>query len=171
MLKMTCCRCRADLPAYIHRELPRRRRQRVGQHLAACAECYRIYCEYGDLDRELRAVLAAGAPSNVQLQQIWQGVRAELRPTRAQPYPRWRMRYSAALALLALAIMLPWTFNDRRAMAVPLPPTPHVIAQTDVHKPVLSLATPAPVATRARTATPDFEPNDAPNLQTTDTPW
>ena len=131
MFHMTCRRCRADLPAYIHRELTPRRRQRVSQHLAACADCYRAYREHSDLDRELRGLYSAGAPNEVQLQHMWQGVRAGLRPAQVQMYPRWRMRYSAALAVLALAIMLPWTFYEGRAWAGPFPPTPQVLAQTN----------------------------------------
>jgi anti-sigma factor RsiW len=172
MFPMNCRRCRADLPAYIHRELTPRRRQRVSQHLTACADCYRAYREHSDLDRELRSIYSAGAPSNAQLQHMWQGVRAELRPAQGQMYPRWRMRYSAALAVLALAIMLPWTFQEGRALAVPLPPTPQIVNQTDSRLPqvVMSLSTPAPAATRTRQATPVFQPNDAPTLLATDTP-
>lgn len=180
MKTYTCRRCRGDIPAYIHRELPIRRRRRVHLHLNGCAACYAYYRHLRDVDDELRATMPViGVPDALQLARVWRGIQAEMRPARPA-YGHWRMRYSLALAMMVLAIVLPWRFAAQQARALPVPPTPQT--QTEVTEAIVrhvamatpeagpSLASYAPSLRSDRFATPAIVRNDAPTTIATDTP-
>ncbi len=181
MKTYTCRRCRADIPAYIHRELPPRRRRRVHLHLNGCAACYAFYRNLRDVDAELRATIPLiGIADAPQLAQVWRGIQAEMRPQRPA-YGHWRMRYSLAMVVLVLAVILPWRFSAEQVRALPTQPTPRV--QTDTTEAIVShvvvMATPdasrdtepAPLATNdERAETPAIVRNDAPKIIATDTP-
>jgi anti-sigma factor RsiW len=172
IMRVSCRQCRADIPAYVHHELSARRRQRMHQHLNACADCYLVYRQTRDQDRDLSARLPQiGSASAPQLARVWRGIQAEMRSSTSTHALRWRMRYSVAVAVLAAAMLLPWLFQPQSALALPLPPTPqqHTTTRTDMHR-VVAMSTDMPDWGVRQGATPAFQPNDAPLLLTTDTP-
>lgn len=171
-MNYSCRRCRADIPAYLHRELTPRRRRRFGQHLNQCAACYAVYRQMRDQDRDLSARLPRiGTADEPQLARIWRGIQADLRPAASTRALHWRMRYSVAVAVLATALVLPWLIQPRQALALPLPPTPHQHTITYTHtQRVVAMSTDSPVMSTLAQATPAFQPNDAPILLATDTP-
>jgi anti-sigma factor RsiW len=172
MLTYTCRRCRAEIPAYIHRELTPRRRQRVHLHLNGCAACYTLYLHMRDQDRELAAALPRlGAADAPQLAHIWRGIQNEMRPkTRTHSLKR-RMRYSLAVTAMAVALLLPWTFYHGQALAaLPLPPTPQQTAVRTYAQSSRVAALSTAQALAAAQATPSFQSNSAPPMLATDTP-
>ena len=181
MKTYTCRRCRADIPAYIHRELPPRRRRRVHLHLNGCATCYAFYRNLHDVDDELRATMPLiGVADTLQLARVWRGIQTEMRPPRPS-YGHWRVRYSLAMAIFVLAVVLPWRFAAQQARALPVQPTPRV--QTEVTEAVarhvvvmataeagLARVSQASSLSAGRFATPAIVRNDAPTIIATDTP-
>jgi anti-sigma factor RsiW len=49
-MRYSCSHCQAELTAYLHGELPPRRRKRAAQHLNGCAACYAVYRQMRDFD-------------------------------------------------------------------------------------------------------------------------
>ncbi|MCA9906107.1 MAG: hypothetical protein KC547_19765, partial [Anaerolineae bacterium] len=142
--------------------------------------CYAYYRHLRDVDNDLRATLPLiGVADAPQLLRVWRGIQAEMRPARPA-YGHWRMRYSLAMAMIVLAIALPWQFAAQQARALPAQPTPRDL--TDVTEAVvqhvamatpeagLAQASPALSLNAGRFATPAIVRNDAPTTIATDTP-
>jgi hypothetical protein len=115
-----------------------------------------------------------------QLNRVWQGIQADLRPARAvATYPQMRLRYAVALVALVIALVLPYSLSRQRVLALPLPPTPQNVNDPITLPPdVVAMATASPmnldmtVRTRysASLQPPPFLPNDAPQVPVTETP-
>jgi anti-sigma factor RsiW len=168
-MRYTCRHCRAELTAYIHKQLSPRRRQRVGHHLNACADCYALYRQLRDVDRDLAASLPlVGQPGRQQLAGMWQGIQAQISAPR-RTIPVFRLRYGVAMMLAVMSLVLPWTFNRQAAYALPLPPTPAHTSRITNAPDVIAIAT-ADAPTVGFVPTPTLEANDAPDASATETP-
>ncbi|MDX2136775.1 MAG: zf-HC2 domain-containing protein [Chloroflexota bacterium] len=168
-MRYTCRHCRAELTAYIHRQLSPQRRQRVGRHLNACANCYTLYRQLRDVDRELQTSLPLlGQPGRRQLSGMWQGIQTQISAPR-RTVPVFRVRYGVAVMLAVMALALPWSFNRAPAYALPLPPTPvHTVRITNAPDAIAMATADAP--TVGFVPTPTLEANDAPDVSATETP-
>jgi anti-sigma factor RsiW len=174
---LNCRDCRALLPRYLDRDLPRTDRSQVAAHLDSCARCH---AEYGRL-RRLHTDLSADLPGLGRLDPnraslLWQAVQGELRAPRRADWPIGQRRMSALIALLACALVLPWLLSPGRlsARSLPLPPTPAALdgqvtdapAATDTQAalPVMLQITPpsrpeyAPTQAAAQTVLPEPAP-------------
>ena len=101
---MTCRDCRADLPAYLDRDLPRADRSRVAAHLESCSRCHAEYCRLRDLQRDLHADLPGlGRLDANRAGLLWQAVQGELRAPRRAVWPVSQRRLSALAALIVCA--------------------------------------------------------------------
>jgi hypothetical protein len=137
--------------------------------LNACANCYTLYRQLRDVDRELQATLPLiGQPSRQQLVGLWQGIQAQMNAPR-RTLPMFRLRYGVAVMLAVMALVLPWTFNRQAVYALPLPPTPGSAARITNPPDVIAMAT-ADAPTTGFEPTPTLEPNDAPSMSATETP-
>lgn len=126
-LKITCRECRAQLPAYLDRDLPRESRSQVAAHLDRCDRCHAEYARQRDLLTGLRIDLPAlGLLEPSRAGALWASVQGELRAPRRMALPLSQRRMSMLALLLAAALVLPWLLSPGRlsALSLPLPPTP-----------------------------------------------
>jgi anti-sigma factor RsiW len=174
---LTCRDCRALLPVYLDRDLPRPDRSNVAAHLESCARCRAEYARQRDLQAGLRADLPGlGRLEPSRASVLWQAVQGELHTPRRVAWPISQRRMSALVALLALALVLPWLLSPERlsALSLPLPPTPAVLdgqvtdapasADTTAAVPIALQITPpsrpeyAPTQAAAQTVPPEPAP-------------
>jgi anti-sigma factor RsiW len=121
MSRISCFECQSRLDAYINRDLPLRKRQRVAHHLHQCEACYAAYTNLRGLTQELRADLSfMGQPGVAQLDQMWLAIQTDMshaRPVRR----RFKRRYGLAALILLLALILPWSLKEHEfVLAFPL---------------------------------------------------
>lgn len=159
---ITCRVCREHLPGYIARELSHAARSQVAAHIQTCDTCYAAYVKQRELGGELARTLPALGGAHPRLDQIWAGVQADMRQPKRQPIRQEQARYSIAVLLLVIALLLPWSMRSS-AFTLPTPPTP------------AGLATPStPVAAVFARYTLDLTPpalsNHAPEMGATNTP-
>ncbi len=172
----TCRQCRAALYPYVRRELTPNKRRFVAQHLETCTTCYAEYRRIRAFEGDLGGALAQlGVPSPLQLAHVWAGVQTQIAAPNEGHGLHFRMRYGAALALLVVALVIPWLLHHQQSMTVPLPPTPQTQTQLVTHPAIIiAMATPNAVTIHASApyteATPAFARNDAPDLSATQTP-
>ena len=176
-MRYSCSHCQSELTAYLHGELPPRRRKRAAQHLNACTTCYAVYRRMRDFDSDLRADLPRlGQADQRQLNRVWQGVQAGLAPApSAAVMPQFRLRYGVALVALVIALLVPYSLGRQQALALPLPPTPQNSNEPQTLPPdVVAMATASPMTIGVRRIVsvepPAFLPNDAPQVPATETP-
>jgi anti-sigma factor RsiW len=164
MMRLSCRQCRKLLPGYIGRELMPKEREKVSRHLNTCSECYVVYSEQRQLMHELAYSLPriGAAP---RLDKIRAGIMAEMRqpPPKPSKISRARVigtqaRYSFAAFALMLALLLPWSIQNR-AFALPTLPEPETLTQQGT--PIVYAATEA-----APTLTATLQSNYAPATPT-----
>lgn len=168
IIRTTCRTCQTHLVAYLHNQLSPRTRRRVGQHLSHCAACYGVYVGQRGLSQELAADLPrVGQATTPQLGRVWTAIQADMARPRTVPR-RHVMRYTFAVAVLVLAVLLPWSLNTRQiALAVPSHPTvplTETVTETPPSQVVMARATlTADVTNPAIPAaeTPTADPNGA----------
>ncbi len=161
---MSCRECRALLPGYIQRELTPKQRERVSRHLNTCIECYAAYEEQRTLVRELVINVPRIGSDHPPLGQIRAAVMAEI----AHPKPRrsahLQARYSLAVLVLMVMLLLPSTFRSYAAAPPPTPPRPENVTPSGTIM-IVASATEA-----ANTLTATLQSNYAPISGATDTP-
>ncbi|HVU10763.1 MAG TPA: zf-HC2 domain-containing protein [Phototrophicaceae bacterium] len=162
---ISCRECRVLLPGYIQRDLTPKQRERVSRHLNTCSECYAAYEEQRVIVRELAINLPRIGSDHAPLDQIRAAVMAEI----AQPKPprrtaRLQARYSVAVLVLMVMLLLPWTFRSYAAEPPPTQPRPEN-ATPSATVMVVASATEA-----ANTLTATLQSNYAPISGATDTP-
>ena len=113
MLK--CEDTRSQLVAYIHNELPRRKRQRLAQHLQQCTACYADYVRERDAAQHLtRELTLLGQPTSPQLDSIWAVVATEVNTSKAASATSrsaYNWQHGVAWAALVILCMIPWTMT------------------------------------------------------------
>jgi hypothetical protein len=129
------------LPAYVHRQLPRAKRDRVLVHIQLCAECRAALDREEQFARDLKTNMPLiGQPRRQQLMRLWPAIWAEFR----SPRPRRKHgihSYGVALGMLLLgAFMLSAVFSGPAyASAAPSQP---VVAE--IHATSTSVGTDEP---------------------------
>ncbi len=165
MMRLSCRQCRKLLPGYIGRELSPKQRERVSRHLNTCVECYVALSEQRQLVHELSYSLpriGTGAQPP-RLDKIRAGIMAEMRQPERPKISRARLmrtqaRYSLVALILMIALMLPWSIQNR-TFALPTPPQPETL--TPQGTAVVALPTEAAV-----TLTATLQSNYAPATPT-----
>lgn len=159
----SCRQCRVLLPGYIQRELSPKQRERVSRHLSDCAECYMVYTQQRQLERELafNVPRMGGAPP--RLEKMRAVVMAEMAHPAAKPKSQaglYQARYSLVALILMIALLLPWSIRSH-SFALPTPPQPEK---------TLPQGTAVVVVTYTATLTATLQANYAPLPDGTDTP-
>ncbi len=159
---MISCRvCREHLPGYISRELTTAARSQVAEHIQTCNACYAVYVHQRELSSELSRTLPGLGSPLPSLERIWAGVEAEMRAPKRQSISLEQARYSLAVVLLVIALLLPWSIRAHQ-FNLPTPPTPAALNTP---------STPAVVSAKTTSEiTPPVQPNHAPVRGATDTP-
>lgn len=160
---MIPCRvCREHLPGYISRELSPAARSQVAAHIETCDACYAAYVQQRELTSELTRTLPELGGARPRLDHIWAGIEADIRQPKRTTIKLDQARYSLAVLLLMIALLLPWTIRSHQ-FSLPTPPTPDVVNTPST-----------PVAISLVKAvdeiTPPVQPNHAPVMGATDIP-
>lgn len=159
---MIACRvCREHLPGYIARELAPAVRSQVAEHIQTCDACYAAYVHQRELSSELSRTLPGLGNPLPSLDRIWAGVEAEMRAPKRPTISFEQARYSVAVVLLMIVLLLPWSLRAHQ-FNLPTPPTPDTVNTP---------ATPAVLTAKTTSEfLPPVQPNHAPVLGATDTP-
>ncbi len=121
------------LPAYVHRQLNRQRREQVARHVSACAECHAALRREESLARDLAALMPAlGQPEPGQLRRLWPSILAEVRIDKPTPF---RLAPSVGVILTMLLIcafsLSAFFSGTTHASAAPNPLVPSDIRATN----------------------------------------
>ena len=167
-MRFSCRQCRTLLPGYIQRELSPKQRTFVARHLTACAECYVFYTTQQQLERELAFAVPRMGGAPPRLEKMRSIVMAEMVRSGAKPKSLrkpnaklYQARYSLAALILMIALLLPWSMQNR-SFALPTPPQPEKTLQQGTAVVILPTYTPTLTAT--------LQANYAPLPDGTDTP-
>jgi len=161
MTPITCRECRALLPAYLERDLPRAARSQVAAHLDSCARCHANYAYQRDVLAGLQADLPGlGRLQPAQAVQLWRAVQHDLIAPRRMTLPYSQRRVGMLAVLIAAALVLPWLLSPGRlALALPVPPTPVSASASATDAPLGGLLV---AADGALSMTPPGQPEYAP---------
>ena len=107
--------CKRRMVAFVNGDLPAPARRRVARYIDENQAIYRDYIATRRITQELQTrIPAANRPTDVQLNRIWDGIQADLRPAPRGWMPQKVFRPGYALAMLAtvMAIALPLLLGE-----------------------------------------------------------
>ncbi len=174
MWSSECRRCRAMLPAYVHRELQPRARRRVSAHLARCAACDAEFGRQCVLTRALTDEIAAVGRTTPPLGRMWSQIQAQMvQPRARRGAVRFHKRYGAAAVLLIAALLLPSVLSETprvfASLSVPTQQTPPELLDTpertqdNLPRPASTPIVMLSVSVNAGNITPSLQSNYAPD--------
>ena len=120
------------ITAYVHRQLPRKQRDRVLLHVTMCAECRAILDNEQQIVRDLaRQMPQIGQPSRGQLARLWPSIWLEFRTPRKRGV-KWLPSYSLAVMLIVFFVFAvsALVVGPTQAIAAPFQAAPTQILAT-----------------------------------------
>jgi len=122
VLSINCGECRLHLMAFLHGDVSPLLRRRIARHLDHCTDCYRLYLQELDLERDLKHELPLiGVGHQSHFDQVWTAVQQDIVMPRSTA-ARFHLRYGLAMFALVLALIFPLTLGDQN-LTLASPPT------------------------------------------------
>jgi anti-sigma factor RsiW len=121
-----------NLVAYIHHELPPKKRYQVSRHLDQCEKCYAVYMQQQDLTQDLaRSTPSVGQADKVTLNRVWMAVQQDIQQPRRAVRP-YSARYGVVALVAVFMLLIPLTLgNQNLPLALPATqPSPLVLQLT-----------------------------------------
>lgn len=118
--------CHRHMAAFINGELPEHARRRVARFIDSCPDCYNLYMQEKQLQRDLRGELTTLVrPQSAELNRMWQSIQSELTRKTVRRAPISHKRYGLATVSLLIALLLPFALDGTQfSQSIATPPTP-----------------------------------------------
>lgn len=171
--------CRQHMTAFINGELPEHARRRVARYIDSSPDCYKLYIQERQLQRDLRGELITLArPHSAELSRVWQSIQSEMERKSVNRAPVFHKRYGLVTVTLLLMILLPFAADSSPfSQSVATPPTPRggnietIVTISPVQPTAVAVATLQPSGTTSQLSriVPEAVPPRTPEANLTGT--